>query len=235
MNGSEPVLQVGSKGASVGVLQQVLIEAGESIDHDELMAGAFASSTDAAVKHYQAAHGLTADGVVGPKTWATLNGSTPGDAPVGWRMDPVPPAIQPVMDAATKLVGIVEAPPASNRGPEIDALNVACGIPLGSPWCCAFATGMWMAAASKPFKKPIGGVYTLQDWAVKKKVLLPATAKVQPGDLFLIIRDGGHGHTGIVAADLGDQFATIEGNAGNACKRLIRSKADMVGFVRPLG
>lgn len=34
--------------------------------------GTFGSGTDAAVRHYQSAHGLTADGIVGRNTWAAL-------------------------------------------------------------------------------------------------------------------------------------------------------------------
>jgi Putative peptidoglycan binding domain/CHAP domain len=219
----------------VGVLQQILIEAGESLEHSEMMQSFFGTSTDLAVKSYQTSHGLTPDGVVGPKTWATLNNGGQTDAPAGWRLDPVSEDIRPVMDAALRLVGVVEVPPASNRGPEIDKINIACGLPLGSPWCAAYATGMWMSCAKKPFKAPIGGVFTLEDWAKKKKAWLPNTATVQPGDLFLIIRGGGHGHTGIVTADMGAVFCTVEGNAGNAVKKLIRSKTDMAGFVRPLG
>lgn len=34
--------------------------------------GSFGTGTDAAVRHYQSAHGLTSDGVVGKNTWAAL-------------------------------------------------------------------------------------------------------------------------------------------------------------------
>ena len=34
--------------------------------------GIFGTNTEKAVKQYQAAHGLVADGIIGPKTWATI-------------------------------------------------------------------------------------------------------------------------------------------------------------------
>ena len=35
--------------------------------------GIFGNNTEKAVKQYQAAHGLVADGIIGPKTWASLS------------------------------------------------------------------------------------------------------------------------------------------------------------------
>jgi peptidoglycan hydrolase-like protein with peptidoglycan-binding domain len=67
---SNPVLREGAKGASVTALQNKLKAAGfnpGSVD------GAFGPKTEAAVKAFQKAHGLAADGVVGPKTWGALN------------------------------------------------------------------------------------------------------------------------------------------------------------------
>ena len=59
--GTLPVLQVGSTGRHVEVIQRFL---GITVD------GEFGPATQAAVRDYQRARGLTVDGVVGPATWA---------------------------------------------------------------------------------------------------------------------------------------------------------------------
>lgn len=59
-----PTLRLGSRGDAVRELQQKL--GIEPVD------GSFGPLTDTAVKDYQRANGLTADGVVGSQTWAKL-------------------------------------------------------------------------------------------------------------------------------------------------------------------
>ena len=63
-----PVLRRGDKNASVSLLQTKLNAAGYQVGTD----GDFGPGTDAAVKQFQAAKGLTADGIVGPRTWTAL-------------------------------------------------------------------------------------------------------------------------------------------------------------------
>lgn len=65
-------LRKGSRGVEVSYLQQLLNDAGCSPEIEE--DGIFGAMTEAVVKDFQAAHGLTADGVVGPMTWAALEG-----------------------------------------------------------------------------------------------------------------------------------------------------------------
>ena len=62
---SLPLLEIGAKGDAVKQLQGLV---GAKVD------GGFGPATDAAVKATQKALGLTADGVVGAKTWAALLG-----------------------------------------------------------------------------------------------------------------------------------------------------------------
>jgi peptidoglycan hydrolase-like protein with peptidoglycan-binding domain len=79
---SNPVLREGARGAAVTTLQNKLKAAGFNPGSTD---GAFGPKTEAAVKAFQKAHGLAADGVVGPKTWSALNkvgASSGGSGPV---------------------------------------------------------------------------------------------------------------------------------------------------------
>lgn len=67
------VLKSGSKGDSVKALQTLLIGYGYSCGKYGAD-GSFGSGTLSAVKKYQKAKGLSSDGIVGEKTWATLLG-----------------------------------------------------------------------------------------------------------------------------------------------------------------
>jgi putative chitinase len=66
------ILKLGSEGEEVKKLQQKL-----GVDP----IGKFGPKTDAAVKAWQSANGLTPDGVVGPATWAKLMGESTQSAP----------------------------------------------------------------------------------------------------------------------------------------------------------
>lgn len=63
-----PTLRRGSTGANVRLLQNLLNAAGGKLNVD----GIFGKDTESIVKWFQQAHHLTADGIVGPKTWAAL-------------------------------------------------------------------------------------------------------------------------------------------------------------------
>jgi peptidoglycan hydrolase-like protein with peptidoglycan-binding domain len=78
-SGSHPTLQLGSKGSAVVEMQRDLAAAGFSPGAAD---GQFGNNTLSALKRYQAAHGLTADGICGPNTWRALtSGSSFTPAP----------------------------------------------------------------------------------------------------------------------------------------------------------
>lgn len=73
-------LRKGDKGAAVQQMQTRLI----SLGYDCGSYGAdgdFGSQTEKAVKTFQEDHGLTADGICGPKTWSALDAAPPEPAP----------------------------------------------------------------------------------------------------------------------------------------------------------
>lgn len=63
-----PLLRMGSKGPDVARLQALLRRHGVPVAAD----GYFGAGTEKALKNFQAARGLRADGVAGAKTWAVL-------------------------------------------------------------------------------------------------------------------------------------------------------------------
>ena len=70
-------VKLGDTGKGVEQIQTALKQAGYKVTVD----GKFGPQTDTAVRAFQKKSGLTVDGVVGPKTWAKLSGSsTTGNA-----------------------------------------------------------------------------------------------------------------------------------------------------------
>lgn len=65
---------------------------------------------------------------VAPSLARWLADSDPGKRPVQ----------RSLMDAF-----IMESPPGSNRGATIDSYNLACGVPVGSPYCGSSAAAWW--------------------------------------------------------------------------------------------
>jgi len=96
---ARPTLRRGSRGAPVRELQQRLAALGFSPGAAD---GIFGSLTEAAVKSFQRARRIAADGIVGPQTWGHLYGvapaPTPGATSPRWVL---PPDVQAAGDAQT--------------------------------------------------------------------------------------------------------------------------------------
>ncbi len=98
-----PSLRQGSRGAAVADLQRRLAAAGFSAGAAD---GVFGSLTGAAVRAFQRARGLVADGIVGAQTWAALANTSGTPRPYVPTPAPTPP-------------------PAAGSDPAIEALNLA--------------------------------------------------------------------------------------------------------------
>ena len=62
------LVKPGAKGAAVKALQRLLLGRGVDLEPD----GAFGSATEKALKSFQSANGLEADGMAGTATWSKL-------------------------------------------------------------------------------------------------------------------------------------------------------------------
>ncbi len=116
-----PVLSQGDNSAwpaaTVRSLQYLLNAHGACLVVD----GVFGPRTDAAVRHYQRAHGLTVDGIVGSRTWSSVI--------ITVQQGSVGPAVKAVQDEA------------NSRGPNSQGLPLAVdGIfgPKTDAWVHAF-------------------------------------------------------------------------------------------------
>ena len=69
-----PYLKMGDQGAAVEAAQRILSTYGYHLGNNNPFDGKFQKLTEAAVREFQADHGLTVDGEVGEETWKKLFG-----------------------------------------------------------------------------------------------------------------------------------------------------------------
>lgn len=191
--------------------------------------GVFGAKTKTAIKIFQATHRdqmgnpLEIDGEVGSLTWAALFGTenivVSEDAPNN--------LLTEVLKVASTQVGVMEDPPGSNKGPEVDQYLASVGLPPGNFWCAAFVYWCFNKACiqlgrNNPVYKT-GHVMT--HWnktAGKKIVTVDAVDKpslIKPGHIFILNTGGSSGHTGLVEKVEGGFIHTIEGNSNDGGSR----------------
>jgi hypothetical protein len=236
------ILRTGDAGPLVGAVQQMLVEAGYEVSASDLAASRFGVATYTALRAFQAAHvdpltshALSEDGLCGPATLRALErpGVVGGYTSPGWRceLSHIVGERARVLDAAIVELKrpTCEDPDGSNRSRWVDRYGGQ-----GQPWCAFFVSFCFAHAEPPPFPT-MGSALKLADWGRRVKCTVPASAFPEPADIFIILRADGHGHTGIVSHVFPDgSFASIEGNASNAVRGLIRQRSGVSLVIRPL-
>jgi hypothetical protein len=230
---SRPTIKIGATGNVVAILHQALTENGfPCAGEAELSLPVFGPGTLEAVKLFQSCNvgpdgeNLAPDGVVGPRTWWSLEDvyfshdrHEPGftealpDMPVQQASNPVAAA---ALASAWAECGrrIRESPDGSNRGPQVDIYTGFSGKPptvKGPPWCAYFASWNFAKApGGSPFGK-VGGARSIVDYcrehfpgsvvdASDPGAFARTAPLVQAGDMGVIETGPGHGHVFHVAA-----------------------------------
>src|SRR5262249_23435818 len=165
----------------------------------------FGPQTTGAVRLFQArfpdvdGQPLRIDGLIGAITWAALF----GDRAVTAKRSAAGDLLRSAMEVASSQVGVLEKPPGSNRGPEVDVYLTTGGLDPkaagkdGFAWCAAVVYVCFERAAKKlgrsnPVVKT-AGVLDHWDRAVSKGIAnIPAgkahanEALVSPGHIFIV-------------------------------------------------
>lgn len=188
--------------------------------------GIFDDQTVSAVKLFQTRHAdvagtpLKADGKIGPITWAVLFGAV--NMPVNHEAPSQ--LLMKTLAVAASQIGVIEIPPGSNRGPQVDVYLRTVGLnPVGQhySWCAAFVYWCFQQSSNElnlpknPLVKTAG---CLEHWRratctkITKQAAIKDPSLLKPGVIFIIDHGNGAGHTGLVESSQGGLLTTIEGN-----------------------
>lgn len=210
------------KGDEVKALQIALRRVGQEV----LLDGVFGEITKLAVRRFQLAHGLTPDGVVGPKTAAMLD-AVPA---VGIVVEPALPSsleVAPWLSIMRAITGTKELPGAADspvilswvggiveRYPELSA-GVRGYTHDAIPWC---GLGMAYAVAKSGHRPPLMPLYAtnwFHEWKDGVRLSGPAL-----GAIVVLTRSGG-GHVTTYEGEDADHWF------GRGC-----NQSDMVNVAR---
>lgn len=187
--------------------------------------GTYGRTTRDAVKLFQAratdlsGSPLKVDGIIGPLTWGGLFG---GDAQITARTTRL---LREVLSTAAQQVGVLETPPGSNRGREVDEYVRSVGLdPAGKhPWCAAFVYWCFQQASNRegipnPAIRTAGVLdhWTKAGQSEVHRILSDDVEEditlLKPGLIFVIRTGNWQGHMGLVADYREGKLVTIEGN-----------------------
>ena len=183
--------------------------------------GVWGRKTIAAVKQFQSQQGLTADGVVGPKTTAALFGGTTTPVPL------TDGAILPWFEEAKHLMGTKEVQGSKNNAAILDwAKDLDIHYPGDDvPWCGLFVAhcvGATLPQESLP-ANPLGA----RQWERFGESTQPRVGAVMV--FWRKKRSSGLGHVGFYVGEDDDAYQVLGGNQSDSVSLTWISKNRFLG------
>lgn len=230
-------LRIGIRGDGVKALQEVLQRHG----HQLVVDGDFGANTQAAVRRFQAAHGLAPDGIVGPLTARALDGPAPPADTVEPRLESVR-EVAPWLTVMRAITGTAEIPGARSNPlilkwrdeiiasyPEIKP-NLSWYVNDDTPWC-GLAAGYGVAHAGyRPPLTLLRAKSWFDSWADGVRLKGPAL-----GAILVKSRTGG-GHVTYYEGENATHYFCRGGNQSNRVNvAKIAKNNDVLGFMWPKG
>lgn len=158
---------------------------------------------------------LNVDGKVGPQIRSCLfNDPIPKEIPSS-------PLLAALLKIAREEIGVKEVPAGSNSGPRVEEYLNSLRLGPGYAWCAAFVYWCFEQASARlnRVNPLIKTGSCMNHWTKTKGIKITSQGAImkpkliEPGDIFIISRKGGKGHTGIVTGVRDGYIHTIEGNS----------------------
>jgi hypothetical protein len=123
-----------------------------------------------------------------------------------------------VIHAAEQILGVHEIPDGSNDGPGVRKIQSATGA-YRAPWCVSTVQYVWTEAGLGIWADGTAGAYYLASYAQQHGATIP-----KPVAGCAVVYHIGQGHAGtVVQVNRNGTFYAIEGNEGNAVRRMLRN------------
>lgn len=125
------------------------------------------------------------------------------------------------MKLALEKINVVEEPPKSNSGKEVEIFLRSIGLKKGNPWCAAFCQWAYLTASQK-IRTRLNIIRSGHSMSLFRYASINSIRSLHNpvyGDWVIFQKgESSYGHTALLISYTGDSIHTLEGNTSNCQK-----------------